>query len=58
MFVELGLQSIHEKTNKLINRCHSLKQFEDAVKELNKRNIKVLVHIINGLPYETYEDMS
>jgi radical SAM protein (TIGR01212 family) len=57
LIVELGLQTIHEKTSKLINRCHSLKCFEDAVKELNKRNIKVLVHIINGLPYETKEDM-
>ena len=46
-----------EKTSKLINRCHSLKCFEDMVKELRKRNIDVVVHIINGLPYETKEDM-
>ena len=57
LVVELGLQTIHEKTSKLINRCHSLECFEDAVKELNKRNIKVLVHIINGLPYETKDMM-
>jgi len=57
LIVELGLQTIHEKTSKLINRCHSLECFENAVKELNKRNIKVLVHIINGLPYETKEMM-
>jgi len=55
--IELGLQTINEKTSKLINRCHTLEEFESAVKELNKRNIKVLVHIINGLPYETKEDM-
>lgn len=55
--IELGLQTIHEKTSKLINRCHTLKCFENCVKELNKRNIKVLVHIINGLPYETKEMM-
>ena len=55
--VELGLQTIKEDTTKLINRCHTLKDFEDAVKELNKRNIKVLVHIIDGLPYQTKEDM-
>ncbi len=55
--VELGLQTIHEKTNKLINRGHSLKEFEDCFKELKKRNIKVIVHIINGLPGETKEDM-
>lgn len=57
LIVELGLQTINDKTAKLINRCCSLKYFEDCVKELNKRNIKVLVHIINGLPYESKNDM-
>lgn len=57
LIVELGLQTIHQKTSELINRCHTLECFENAVKELNKRNIKVLVHIINGLPYETKEMM-
>lgn len=57
LIIELGLQTIHEKTTTLINRCHSLKCFEGCVKELNKRNIKVLIHIINGLPYETKEMM-
>lgn len=55
--VELGLQTIHEKTARLINRCHDLKTFEESVKELRNRNINVVVHIINGLPYETKEDM-
>lgn len=55
--IELGLQTIHEKTSVLINRCHSLKQFEDMVVKLRKRNINVCVHIINGLPYETEEMM-
>ena len=57
LVVELGLQTIHDKTSKLINRCHTLKEFDDAVDELNKREIKVLVHIINGLPGESKEDM-
>ena len=57
LVVELGLQTIHESTSKLINRGHTLKQFEDAVKNLRKRNIDVVVHIINGLPYETKEMM-
>lgn len=57
LIVELGLQTIHESTSKLINRGHTLKQFEDAVKELRKRNIDVVVHIINGLPFETKEMM-
>lgn len=55
--IELGLQTANEKTSKLINRCHSLKCFEDMVRRLRKRNIDVVVHIINGLPYETKEDM-
>ena len=55
--IELGLQTTKEETSKLINRCHTLKCFEDMVKELRKRNIDVVVHIINGLPYETKEDM-
>lgn len=57
LIIELGLQSIHEKTLKFINRGHDLVSFEKAVKELQKRNIKVVVHIINGLPYETEKDM-
>ena len=57
LIVELGLQTIHENTSKLINRCHTLEEFENAVKELNKRNIKILVHIINGLPGESKGDM-
>lgn len=57
LVIELGLQTIHESTSKLINRGHTLKQFEEAVKELRKRNIDVVVHIINGLPYETKKMM-
>ena len=57
LIVELGLQSIHEKTLKFINRGHDLQNFETAIKELQKRNIEVVVHIINGLPGETKEDM-
>jgi len=55
--IELGLQTIHDKTLKLINRGHDLKNFEDCVKKLQERNINIIVHIINGLPYETKEMM-
>lgn len=55
--IELGLQTTNEKTSKLINRCHTLTCFEEMVKKLRERNIDVVVHIINGLPYETKEDM-
>ena len=55
--IELGLQTIHPKTSKLINRCHDLKQFESMYYKLKERNIEVVVHIINGLPYENKKMM-
>ncbi|MEG1900224.1 MAG: TIGR01212 family radical SAM protein [Bacilli bacterium] len=55
--IELGLQTIHDKTSKLINRCHSLECFNNMVKKLRDNNINVVVHIINGLPFETKEMM-
>ena len=51
--IELGLQTIHETTYKLINRCHTLLEFENMVKILKSNNIEVVVHIINSLPFET-----
>lgn len=57
VFIELGLQTIHPKTAKYINRCYELKIFDNAVKNLKKININVIVHIIIGLPYETSEMM-
>ena len=55
--IELGLQTIHEATAILINRCSTLDNFEKMVYKLIERNINVVVHIINGLPYETKEMM-
>ncbi len=55
--VELGLQTIHDKTLSFINRNHTTQEFENCYKELKKRSINVIVHIINGLPGETKEDM-
>jgi len=55
--IELGLQTIHEKTSILINRCHTLECFTNMVNKLRKRNINVIVHIINGLPYENKDMM-
>ena len=57
LMVELGLQSMHDKTLKFINRGHDLKNFEEAVRKLQERGIFVVVHIINGLPGETKEMM-
>ncbi len=55
--IELGLQTIHESTSKLINRCHTLDEFESMVLKLREKGINVVVHIINGLPYETHDMM-
>ena len=55
--IELGLQTIHKKTTEIINRCHTLDEFDEMVKKLRERNINVLVHIINGLPFESEEMM-
>ncbi len=55
--IELGLQTIHESTNKLINRGETLIEFESMVKKLRSRGINVIVHVINGLPYETKKMM-
>jgi len=50
--IELGLQTIHNDTSKLINRCHTLERFDSMVRKLRERHINVVVHIINGLPNE------
>ncbi|MEG2539516.1 MAG: TIGR01212 family radical SAM protein [Clostridium sp.] len=57
IWVELGLQTIHDKTAKFINRGHDLNSFVEGVKKLRKLNIDVVAHIIYGLPYETKEMM-
>ena len=57
VWVELGLQTIHNDTSILINKCYDNQDFENAVKLLHNKNIKVIVHIINGLPNETKEMM-
>lgn len=55
--VELGLQTIHPESAILINRGYDLEVFERAVGELGKRGIRIIAHIINGLPGETKEMM-
>ena len=57
MWVEMGLQTIHEKTADFINRCYSLEEYDKVVANLNKLNIKYVTHLILGLPGETREMM-
>ena len=57
VWVELGLQTIHEKTAEYIRRGYPLPVYDEAVKKLKKAGIQVIVHVILGLPGETMEDM-
>lgn len=57
VIVELGLQTIHEKTATLINRGYPLSEFDSAVRALKKEGIEVVTHIILGLPFETSDDV-
>lgn len=55
--VELGLQTVHDKTAALINRCHTYADFLNGFEMLSSRGINVCVHLINGLPLESREMM-
>ena len=55
--VELGLQTVHESTINLINRCCTHEEFINGYNKLKERHIRVCLHIINGLPFETPEMM-
>ena len=57
IWVELGLQTIHEKTASFIRRGYPLPVFDRAVKELEARGIEIIVHTILGLPGETADMM-
>ena len=57
VWVELGLQTIHEATARYIRRGYPLSCFEQAVSELRKRNLDVIVHTILGLPGESKNDI-
>ena len=57
LIVELGLQTIFDKTGDRINRCHTYAEFLEGYQRLKERNINVCVHLIDGLPGETKEMM-
>lgn len=57
VWIELGLQTIHEKTASFINRGYNLNCFTDSVLKLNKAGIDIIVHLILGLPGETNNDI-
>lgn len=57
LWVEMGLQTIHERTADLINRCYPLSVYDEACRKLAERNIRTVTHLIFGLPGETREEM-
>jgi hypothetical protein len=57
VWVEYGLQSIHDRTLHCVNRGHDYATFLDALERTKKRDMKVCVHVILGLPGESHEDM-
>ncbi|MBR4241060.1 MAG: TIGR01212 family radical SAM protein [Eubacterium sp.] len=57
VFVELGLQTIHEKTASYIRRGYSLSIYDEALDNLHKININVVTHLIIGLPGENEKDI-
>ncbi len=56
-WVELGLQTSKKQTMKAMNLCYDTNDFKKAVKLLRKANIDIIVHIIDGLPHESQQDM-
>ncbi len=57
VWVELGLQTIHEKTARYIRRGYALAVYDEVVRNLKEAGLQVIVHVILGLPYETKEEM-
>ena len=57
VWLELGLQSIHDKTLQIINRGHNFQQFLDAIELCADRDINLCVHIIIGLPGESEDEI-
>ena len=57
VWVELGLQTIHERTASYIRRGYDLNVYDNAVTRLRENGIEVITHMIIGLPGESIEDM-
>jgi len=57
VWIELGLQTIHERTARYIRRGYERSCFEEALEQLKERNLNTIVHTILGLPGETFDDM-
>lgn len=56
-WIEIGMQSIHEKSLIFLNRKHTQKQTETAIEKISKFSVKTCLHVILGIPGESYNDM-
>lgn len=57
LWIELGLQTIHQKSSDFIRRGYPLSTYDKAIKDLKSKGIKTVTHIIIGLPNETNDDI-
>lgn len=57
LWIELGLQTVHERTANLVNRAHDYPTYVEGVNKLRKHGIQICTHIINGLPLEDRDMM-
>ena len=57
IWLEIGLQTSNDRVGEIINRKYSFLDFKDALYRLENTNIKACVHVMNGLPFESEEDM-
>ncbi|MBW9221504.1 TIGR01212 family radical SAM protein [Methanothermococcus sp. SCGC AD-155-C09] len=57
IWIDLGIQSMHQKTLDFLNRKHTVSHTVNTIKECKKRGILICGHVILGLPNETWEDM-
>lgn len=55
--IEIGVQSIHPTTNRIIHRGHGLAIVEEILEKCRDKNFEVVIHLINGLPFETFDMM-
>lgn len=57
IWLEMGLQTSNNKVGEILNRKYTFEEFKDCLNKLAKTNIKVCVHVLDGLPFETKQDM-
>ena len=57
VWLELGLQTSNDRTAERIHRCHTYREFTDGVYRAKEKGLRICVHVLNGLPGETAEDM-